>query len=176
MWKLTAVVVLLAVACSGRASEVKENPSPVPTREEGGIAVRVLQAGGVFGRTDSTLMMSEKDLAGTYTLGTGQTENVVLSLSEYGTYSELVNDCVARPISNSGTWRLTEDGVVLQSNGDRRADSPVPARRLMVARDGDALLLVGEEHIAMLLIGSAPRSNCFRRQVASAHRSVTRGS
>ena len=176
MWKLNAVVVLFSVACSGRASEVKETPTPVPTGEEGAIAVRVLQTGGVFGRSDSTLMMSERDLAGTYTLGTGQTANVVLSLSAYGTYSESVNDCVARPISDSGTWRLTEDGVVLQSNGDRRADSPVPPTRLMVARDGDTLLLVGEEHIAMLLIGSAPRSNCFRRQIESAHRSVTRGS
>jgi len=176
MWKLNAVVVLFAVACSGRTSEVKETPTPVPTWEEGAIAVRVLQSGDVIGRSDSTSMMSERDLAGTYTLGTGQTANVVLCLSEHGTYSESVNDCVARPISNSGTWRLTEDGVVLQSDGDRRAVSPVPARRLAVARDVDALFLVGEEHIAMLLIGSSPPSNCFKRQVASAHRSVIRRS
>jgi hypothetical protein len=176
MWKWNAVAVLFTVACSGRTSEVKETPTPVPTGEVGAIAVRVLQAGDVFGRSDSTSMMSERDLAGTYTLGTGKTANVVLSLSEYGTYSESVNDCVARPISNSGTWRLTEDGVVLQSDGDRRAVSPVPARRLTVARVGDALLLVDEEHIAMLLIGSGPPSNCFKRQAESAHRSVIRRS
>jgi hypothetical protein len=170
MWKLNAVVVLFAVACSGRASEVKETPTPVPIGEEGAIAVRVLQAGGAFGGSGSTLMMSEKDLVGTYTLGAGRTANVMLSLSVGGSYSELVSDCVARPIWDFGTWRLTEDGVLLQSNGSRGDTSAVPTRRLTVARDADALLLVGDGDLATLLIGGTPTSSCYRSQVAPAHR------
>ena len=172
MSKWNAIPILLLVACSGKAiDEKKMNTTRDP--EAGAVAVRVFQA-GVHGATDSSSMMSERDVAGTYILGAGRTANVTLRLDEYGTYSETTNDCVARPISGSGTWRLTEDGVVLQPDGGRDATSPVSTRKLALARDADSLFLVGDEDVATLLIGGVPGASCFKRQVASTNRTVAR--
>lgn len=171
MSRWNAILVLWVVACSGKAIDEKMITTRDP--ETGAVAVRVIQA-GVHGATDSSSMMSERDLVGTYILGAGLTANVTLRLDEFGTYSETTQDCVARPISGSGTWRLTEDGVVLQPDGGRGANSPVPTRRLALARDADTLFLVGDDCVATLLIGGAPGANCFKRQGVSTNRTVAR--
>jgi hypothetical protein len=165
-----ALLVLLAVACSSK--RIEEESIPTPIAAEGDVAVRGLQEDGVLGYRDSTSMMSTKKLAGVFMLGAGKTANVMLILYGNGTYSETVSDCMARPISDSGAWRLTEDGVLLQSRGCRDAASPIPERRLTVVRDTDTLFLVGNEYLAMLLVGGSPMLNCYRKQSTSAHRSI----
>jgi hypothetical protein len=166
MSKTNALLVLLTVGCSSKRIEERFTSTPIVA--EGEVAVRGLQEDGVSGYRDSTSMMSTKDLAGVYVLGAGQAANVMLMLYENGTFTETVSDCMARPISDSGAWCLTEDGVLLQSHGGRDAASPIPERRLTVARGTDTLFLVGNEYLATLLVGGSPMSNCYRMESASA--------
>jgi hypothetical protein len=124
--------------------------------------VRVLERAGDGGWVDATRMVSRREVEGRYTFGRGIGTTAQLDLWPGGCCERSVALCVGTAGREAGNWRLTEEGVVLETVKPR--DGVRPLERLSLARDGERWALVDAAHVGVVAVVGPDGSNSYRQE------------